>query len=806
MNKIILNRIVPILLFTSIILLVLSYFVQDQDVSFVLILITLIVSVINFILSVLLIKSKANLKSISYLILCLLMLFVLMIALFISLLQGFWIKLSSPYPTWQYEPPPIKSTGFLFSLENQSIYESNWSLHVYTLKYYSELEEFNKIMADYKMQENPFDFDSFARSKGISSSNISLIDKTYKREGIETLNVKQESKKDFVFEVIKDNDVTKGVFVLEDLDNHKTYFSELLDLPWSNISYDTKIIWSPSRNNTLEVSNLMLKENSLIIEFEGIYPSEEKALQEKVKIEIEGINMEDQRGYLVFISSPEEQEYFSRYKQEYIEIKKSCGVEVSVSYPTLSEVETNTVETMEKCKDFEDISRHSSDTFSKGPVFSKNYSYKDNLFYLEKNTNRNYGRYGDFLISFNSSFKNKPFYLVVEDPRSSKIYFSELINLSWENVHFEIRPKDPYTLSISNPSFNENNLTGNFEFLENDEVNDLLNKQNEKVNCTQAIEDCPDYMEAAEMRRLKDGCIEKYLCYTKINGSDIEIKIREENAYKIAAKEFGINEVRYLDYKYYKKFKIIKHNRIEIPAYEITCKKISNYFNIDIEYVILINAVTGEVINVNKPLFGGIFFGKFEKDENKCEKITAFKAKGTCQRQNASSMDDCRKIEYISEKDHCIEIYAEKLEDCNEITGRSKDNCIFDVSTKMEDCSLMQEEHYKSRCIIKHAEKLSDCENLNEKYKGDCYYKIAVNKNNLSICYLISSDMDTKDKCFLGIAENLGDPEICENIRFSDRISFLKNSCFVGVAVKSKDIKICERVTDYQKTRCLEYF
>ena len=94
------------------------------------------------------------------------------------------------------------------------------------------------------------------------------------------------------------------------------------------------------------------------------------------------------------------------------------------------------------------------------------------------------------------------------------------------------------------------------------------------------------------------------------------------------------------------------------------------------------------------------------------------------------------------------------------------------------------------------------CSYVDGKTQDHCYQDAAKRKNSFDTCDKIKAESFNaiqgpapKDKCYLLVAEQTGDPSGCERIQ-GGAISYSKAECYTGAAKTAGDAGICDMIKD----------
>jgi hypothetical protein len=96
----------------------------------------------------------------------------------------------------------------------------------------------------------------------------------------------------------------------------------------------------------------------------------------------------------------------------------------------------------------------------------------------------------------------------------------------------------------------------------------------------------------------------------------------------------------------------------------------------------------------------------------------------------------------------------------------------------------MQETEFndKDKCYLYASDKVTDisiCENIQKLiYKYQCYQRIAINKKDVSVCFLINQNAagrNWQDECLYDLAAETKNPNYCENLKNKNLVADCKN-------------------------------
>lgn len=132
-----------------------------------------------------------------------------------------------------------------------------------------------------------------------------------------------------------------------------------------------------------------------------------------------------------------------------------------------------------------------------------------------------------------------------------------------------------------------------------------------------------------------------------------------------------------------------------------------------------------------------------------------------------------------------------------------EDFCIMGLAGKHKDVNLCKEVSRDTRntCFVLVAEVKNDPTICTQAEQQDqCYQQYATDKKDATVCDNIK-DGSYKDSCYQNLASQLGDPKLCDKLVYADR----KGSCYFDMAMKLRDTSYCDKITDSnQKQNCLQ--
>jgi hypothetical protein len=176
--------------------------------------------------------------------------------------------------------------------------------------------------------------------------------------------------------------------------------------------------------------------------------------------------------------------------------------------------------------------------------------------------------------------------------------------------------------------------------------------------------------------------------------------------------------------------------------------------------------------------------GIVEADTSFCDKINAVGLKESCKFGAIISKDNVSLCNTFGEEDRntCIAIINEDASLCEGMEEYDRNNCYLPVAHAKKDPSLCNKITYESMkeiCLYDTAimtKNSSLCENMDEFLKYPC---LAAVKGDISIC---DNMKNSKDLCYLGIAEVKKDAYICNKIK--SRYLIDRDTCYFSVAQK----------------------
>jgi len=175
---------------------------------------------------------------------------------------------------------------------------------------------------------------------------------------------------------------------------------------------------------------------------------------------------------------------------------------------------------------------------------------------------------------------------------------------------------------------------------------------------------------------------------------------------------------------------------------------------------------------------------------------------------------NCDQLNDSGQKIDCKKEIAVQLKDVSLCPGIGEDiDCRWDSSSPNPQCIIRRE------CIINIAKISNDytvCEYISEDNKDGCYYPIALQLKDKEKCSTLGSgtaelcfqqlspwldgeelcgeitNLEAKDNCYFGLANDNEDPSFCRLIDDSES----KSSCLKYSAGRLKDTKLCEETLD----------
>ncbi|OGF63459.1 hypothetical protein A2926_00855 [Candidatus Giovannonibacteria bacterium RIFCSPLOWO2_01_FULL_44_40] len=82
-------------------------------------------------------------------------------------------------------------------------------------------------------------------------------------------------------------------------------------------------------------------------------------------------------------------------------------------------------------------------------------------------------------------------------------------------------------------------------------------------------------------------------------------------------------------------------------------------------------------------------------------------------------------------------------------------------------------------------------------FKGQCYSMLAVKSGTSDVC--AGAPSDARDRCYSQVAERMGDPKACEQIKIANE----RDNCISNYASRVGDGSLCKKITNIgQKDSC----
>ena len=170
-----------------------------------------------------------------------------------------------------------------------------------------------------------------------------------------------------------------------------------------------------------------------------------------------------------------------------------------------------------------------------------------------------------------------------------------------------------------------------------------------------------------------------------------------------------------------------------------------------------------------------------------------------------SSANICTILFSPSEKSQCYEKIGTGTNNLDICIKSDNYQCYQNLALKTNDiniCNRVNDKELKNRCMLLVTINKGDpqlCDNLIYEDKVYCYYRLALSKNDTILCEKTSEKWSSG--CYKFIAINLLDPTICEKI--STLNPFVKDECYLSIAFKKNDPSLCQRVKfESEKERC----
>ena len=177
---------------------------------------------------------------------------------------------------------------------------------------------------------------------------------------------------------------------------------------------------------------------------------------------------------------------------------------------------------------------------------------------------------------------------------------------------------------------------------------------------------------------------------------------------------------------------------------------------------------------------------------------------------NQLTLQKCKELKGLNERNQCYEIWGNQ-------EGLSflelKNSGILEKEYYQDWIPLYKEPIPKDIQDIKLCDKMEDeCQRIN------CFTQVAINLKDVFICNKIKEEDKcfsggpmSKKYCFVEVVKIVKDPQICEEIPYSERdLGVPNNECYLIMAKATNDFSFCEKMKKFNgasfEIECYEYF